>query len=800
MKTLWQDARYGLRMLMKNPGFTLTAVITLALGIGATSVIFSFVNGILLRPLPYRDSDRLVSLDENAPKRGIASMGVSYPNFLDWREQNRVFTGIAAYDGGWDYTLTGIGEPEELLCAWVSYNAFEIMGVAPILGRTFTAEEEHWKNGLVVILSHDLWTRRFNAKPDVIGRTIALNTRSHTVIGVMPPGFKFPKVADLWVPMPPVVGARTDHGWSAIARLKPGVTLEQAQSDMTMVARHIEEQNPATNEGLGIKLIPLREGLAGDYRKALLILMGVVGLVLLIACVNVANLLLARAPARAKEVAIRTALGAGRWRVFRQLLTESLVLGVMGGALGLTLAFWGLDLLLAAIPTTLPFWMKFDLDGRVLGFTAGVTLLTALIFGAAPALLASNVNLNEALKEGGRSASGAARHRTLRLLVVAEVALSLVLLIGAGLMMRSFMRLQHTSFGFNPENLLTLRLNLPVAKYDHPQRRAFFQQLLERIRATPGVEAAGAAFNLPLRDAPPESSLMVEGYPALPPGQAPMVYNNVITPDYFRTMGIPLLIGRDFNDGDTGDSMSVTIIDERLAREYWPNESPIGKRITLGPPEDKEPWYTIVGVVGAVKNESLNLTGRKAVYAPHAQNSTDDMSLAIRARNPENLAPAIQRQVKAMNPDLPIINMRKMTEVISDSIWQPRLYAILFGVFAAVALALASVGLYGVIAYSVSERSREIGIRMALGAQQRDVLKLVVAQGMTLTLIGIGVGLAAALALTRLMRSLLFEVSVTDPLTFSGLAALLSVVALLACYLPARRATKVDPMISLKCE
>src|SRR5215510_8783599 len=595
--TFLQDLRYGLRMLMKKPGFTLTAVITLALGIGATSVIFSFINGILLRPLPYRDSDRLVLLDENAPKRGIASMGVSYPDFLDWREQNRIFTGVAAYEGGVDYTLTGSGEPEDVSCTWVSYNTFEILGVAPILGRSFTVEEERWKSGPVVILSHGLWARRFDAKPDVIGRKISFNKRSHTVIGVMPPGFKFPAVSDLWVPMPPVVGERTDHGWSVIARLKPGVTVQQAQSEMAVVARHIEEQNPVTNEGLGVKLIPLREGLAGDYRKALLILMGVVGLVLLIACVNVANLLLARASARAKEIAIRTALGAGRWRVFRQLLTESVVLGVMGGALGLMLAFWGLDLLLAAIPIDLPFWMKFDLDGRVLGFTTGVTLLTALIFGAAPALQASKVDLNEALKEGGRGALGASRHRMLRSLVVAEVALSLILLIGAGLMMRSFMRLQHTNPGLNPENLLTLRIDLPGAKYNTPEKlQAFFKELLERVSSLPGVQAAGAVSRLPLAGGGWGRSLTVEGYPALSVGQAPTINFNVITPNYFRAMGIPLLIGRDFNEADTANSMSVTIIDERLAHEYWPNESPIGKRVRFGPPEDKESWYTIVGV------------------------------------------------------------------------------------------------------------------------------------------------------------------------------------------------------------
>src|SRR5215510_4939953 len=521
MKTLWQDMRYGLRMSLKKPGFTLTAVITLSLGIGATSTIFSFVNGILLRPLPYQDSERLVALDETALKRGVASMGVSFPNFLDWREQNQVFTGVAAYLSG-NYTMTGSGEPEQLSGADISYNTFEVLGVAPVLGRTFTAEEDRPGSDLVVILGYGLWERRFGGKPEIIGQKITLLNQQRTVIGVMPPDFKFPDVADLWVPLALDTNrmTRTDHGLSAIARLKPGVTVEQAQSDMTSIARHIEEANPITNEGLGVSVIPLREGLVSDYRNALLILMGVVGLVLLIACANVANLLLARASARSKEVAIRTALGAGRWRVFRQLLTESVVLGLMGGALGLTLAFWGLDLLLAAIPIDIPFWMKFNLDGHVLGFTAGVTLLTALIFGAAPALQASKVDLNEALKEGGRGALGASRHRMLRSLVVAEVALSLILLIGAGLMMRSFIRLQHTKSGLNPENLLTLRLNLPGAKYDTPQeRQAFYKELLERIGAAPGVEAAGAVSNLPLGGANWGRSLTVDGFPVFPVGQ-----------------------------------------------------------------------------------------------------------------------------------------------------------------------------------------------------------------------------------------------------------------------------------------
>ena len=803
MKTLWQDVRYGLRMLLKNPSFILTAVFTIGLGIGATSAIFSFVNGVLLRPLPYQDSDRLVMLDETALKRGIVSMGVSYSNFLDWREQNQVFTGIAAYSSG-GYTLTGSGEPEQLSGAGISYNTFEILGPGePILGRTFSIEEDHPENDLVVIISHGLWERRFGAKAEILGQKLTINNRSRTVVGVMPPDFKFPDTSDLWVPLAldRQRMTRTDHGLAAIARLKAGVTLEHARSDITALARRIEEQNPVTNEGMGVSAIPLRDSLVSvDYRKALWILMGVVGLVLLIACANVANLLLARASARAKEVAIRTALGAGRWRVFRQLLTESVVLGVMGGALGLALAFWGLDLMLAAIPIDIPFWMKFEVDGRVVGFTVCVTLLTGLIFGVAPALQTSKVDLNESLKEGGRGAIGSGRHRLLRSLVIVEVALSLILLIGAGLMMRSFIRLQNSNIGFNPENLLTLRVNLPRVKYSTPEKRSgFFKDLLDRARTLPGVQAIGAVSSLPL-GGNWGRSLTVEGFPVLSVGQAPLINHCVITPNYFRAMGIPILMGRDFTDADTQDSMKITIIDERLAREYWPNDNPLGKRVRFGPPENNEPWHTIVGVVGEVKQEDLKLTRRKNVYLPHSQIPINGMAIAIRSENPINLASAIRGQVRVADPDLPVTNLRTMTEVISRSVWQQRFYAILFGIFAGVAFSLASVGIYGVMAYSVSERTREIGIRMALGASRRDILRLIVAQGMTLTMIGAGVGLAAALALTRLMQTLLFEVSATDPQTFVSLVALLTFVALMACYLPARRATKVDPMVTLRCE
>jgi len=822
IRDLWQDTRYGARMLRKSPGLTSVAVLSLALGIGAISTIFSFVNGIMLRPLPYAEPERLVTLDETALKRGEPSMSVSYPNFLDWREQNKSFEDIACYDtGGFIIGSSGGSEPEQLQGAFVNQGLFEILGVAPILGRTFTADEDQPDHDLVVILSYGLWQRRFGGDPNILGQTIVLNNRPRVAIGIMPRGFHFPEVAEAWGPLAltPKIYTRTDHGLSAIARMKPGVTLGQAQAEMISIASNIETQNPVTNEGLSVNVIDLRAGLIGDYKKALLILLGVVAFVLLIACVNVANLLLARATARQKEIAIRAALGANRKRIFRQLMTESLLLGLISGAIGLVLALWGMDLLLAAIPTDIPFWMKFDLDGRVVGFTAACSLLTGFVFGTAPALEASNPDLNETLKEGGRSGAGGGRHRLRSLLVVAEIAISLVLLVGAGLMMRSFMSLQNVNAGINPEGVLTTYIALPGAKYRDPEKRiAFFSQLLERVRAIPGVQSAGTNTGLPLGGNNWGRSLTVEGFPVLSVGEAPAINHCVISPGYFSAMGIPILKGRDFDERDVRDapkapqlashdqvmsapSSGVTIVDERLARKYWPNEDPIGKRIRFGPPEDNEPWHTIVGVVGEVKHQRLDASTRESVYLPFAQMPIGGSSLAIRTtQRPETLITAVRAQVRELDPDLPLTRVMPMTEVVARSVWQPRLYTALFGVFAAVALILATVGIYGVMSYAVTQRTREIGLRMALGAQKKDVLKLVVGHGVAVTAIGLGVGLAAAVGLTRLMSTLLFEVTATDLPTFISVSVLLAGVALGACFVPARRAAKVDPMVALRYE
>ena len=803
-----QDARYGARMLRRSPGLTSVAILSLALGIGAISTIFSLINGIMLRPLPYKEPERLVTLDENNLKRGVTSMSVSYANFVDWREQSQSFEDIACYDtGGFAIASGGPGgaaEPEQLKGAFVNQGLFEILGVSPIRGRTFTADEDQPDHDQVVILGYGLWQRRFGGDPGIIGQTLQLNNRTRTVIGIMPPGFQFPEVAEAWGPLAltPKLYTRTDHGIEAIARLKPGVSIEQAQAEMINVAANVETQNPVTNEGMSVAVTSLRTTLTGDYRTALLILLGVVGFVLLIACVNVANLLLARATSRQKEIAIRAALGANRRRLFRQLVTESLLLGLISGAAGLVLALWGKDLLVSAIPIDIPFWMKFDLDARVLTFTAACSLLTGFVFGTAPALQASNPDLNETLKEGGRSGSSSGRYHLRSLLVVAEIALSLVLLVGAGLMMRSFISLQRVDAGLNPNGVLTMTVALPGAKYRAPEKRiAFFNQVLERIRAVPGVKSAGTNSGLPLSGNNWGRSVTVEGFPVLSVNEAPMINHCVVSPHYFESMGIPLLNGRDFDERDTKDSTKVTIVDAGLAREYWPDDNPIGKRIRFGPPEDNEPWHTIVGVVGEVKTNRLDSTTRKSVYLAYPQVPIGGSGFAIKVEGrPEAMMSAVRNQVREVDPDLPVVRMMPMTDIISRSVWQPRLYTVLFGVFAAVALILAIVGIYGVMSYAVTQRTREIGLRMALGAQKTDVLRLVVGHGAIVTAAGLATGLIAAFGLTRLMSTLLFNVTTTDPITFVAVSLLLSVVALGACLVPARRAAKVDPMVALRYE
>jgi putative ABC transport system permease protein len=803
VENIVRDVSYSARVLLKNYVFTIVVVLTLALGIGANTAIFSFANGILLRPLPYPQSDRLAVLNETALKRGIDTMSVSYPNFLDWREQNTVFEDIGVHFGTSRFSLSGAGEPVEIRGSRVSHGLLEILRASPQLGRTFTANEDRPDEDAVVILGYDLWQRNFGGNPNILGHKIMLSNRPRTVIGVMPRGFRFPEISELWVPLALTTKTftRTDHGLRSVARLKDGVSFPEAQAEMHNIAARIEQQNPVTNEGLDVSVTSLHQSLTGDYREALLILLGVVGCVLLVACVNVANLMLARATARQKEFALRTALGAGRWRIMRQLLIESLLLAIVGGALGFVLSLWALHLLLTAIPIDLPFWMNFGIDVRVLGFTVAITLLTGLIFGAAPALQTSRVDLNDTLKEGGRGTVGA-RGRSRSILVVTEIALSLVLLVGAGLMIQSFMRLRRVNIGLDAKNVLTTTFILPMAKYrEGDQRAAFFKQLVERVRSLPGVQGASATATLPLSGGNWGRSLTVEGYPVLPVGQAPMIQHTVVTPGYFRTMGIPLLYGRDFTDADTKDKPGVTIVDERLARAYWPNENPVGKRIRFGPPENNEPWHTIVGVAGTVRHERMQEDTNESVYLPHLQIPVNGLSLVTRTTsNPHDLIGAIRREAAQLDPDLPVSEVATMEEVVDESIWQPRLYAMLFAVFAGVALLLALIGIYGVMAFLVQTRTHEIGVRMALGATARDIFKLVVGRGMKLTAFGVLLGIAGAAALTRLMHSLLFNTSSTDPVTFILISLLLSLAAFLACYIPARRAAKVDPLVALRYE
>jgi putative ABC transport system permease protein len=813
METLIQDLRYGVRMLAKNPGVTIVAVVALALGIGANTAIFSVVNAVLLRPLPYKNADGLVMVWEHNRTRNRNQNVVSPANFLDWKDQNSVFEDMACfYD--MRVNLTEVDDPEEIPGQRVTANMFSLLGAYPILGRAFEAEDGQPGHTDIAILSHGLWRRRFGGDPGILDKTIKLNGRAVTVIGVMPPDFQlFIKVgsltgkqAEIWAPFGLDASDRVRKGryMSAVARLKPGVGVEQAQAEMTSIAGALEQQYPEFDTGWGVNLVPMREQFTGEIRTPLLILFGAVIFVLLIACANVANLLLARAAARQKDIAIRSALGASRIRLIRQLLTESVVLAGLGGALGLLIALWGVDLLLALAPKALPPLAGVGINYLVLGFTLLVSVLTGLIFGLVPAVESSRPNLNETLKEGGRSAaSGARQHRVRNIFVVAEIAMALVLLIGSGLMIRSFARLQSVNPGFNPSNLLTVRLLLPPSKYrEGPQIVAFVRQALERIEALPGVRSAGAISFLPFTTLGAATGFTIEGQPEPPAGQRPTLDVRVCDPNYFQTMGIPFIKGRTFTEKEATEVSHVVIISEALARDYFPGQDPIGQRVRINMMDNPAPCE-IIGVVGDSKHQGLDIEPRAMSYWPHPELTYSGMTIVTRTQgDPLSYAAAVQNAVQALDKDQPISDVRTMEQWISDSdsLARARFITLLLSIFAAVALVLAVVGIYGVMSYSVTQRTQEIGIRMALGATSRDVMRMVVGQGMSLALIGVGCGLAASFALTRVLASWLFGVSATDPVTFGLITAVLAAVALAACAVPARRATKVDPMVALRYE
>ncbi len=805
---MFQDLRFGLRMLLKNPGFTFIAVITLALGIGANTAIFSVVNAVLLRDLPYRDPDRLVLLSLYRAREGASFARPA--EFLDWRDQAKSFEKMGAYRFG-SADLTGSGEPERLEAASISADLFATLGVAPALGRAFTSEEDTDGGPLAVILSDGLWRRRFGGDPQVIGRAITLGGQSRTVVGIMPPGFRSHAEAQLWLPFAfnaaRVLGRQErTFRMNVIARLQPGVTPEAARADLSSILDREKQDFPKYYPDIQVnRVIGLSESLVGDVRQSLLVMFGAVVFVLLIACANVANLLLARSAARQKEMAIRAAVGAGRLRLVRQLLTESVLLSLLGGLAGLLAAKWGVKLLVSLSPGGIARIDESGVNGSVLGFTCMVVALVGLLAGAFPALQASRIDVNDALKAQSNAAGGRGGRRTLPALIVAELALALVLLVGAGLMIKSFLRLLAVPKGFNTDGVLTLVLDPSPAKYplETPQRNAYFQEALTRVQALPGVQSASVASFLPLGGPQIRTFFQIEGRPPFEPGKEPVVEANHIGADYFQTMGIGLRAGRPFAEQDGPNAPQVAIINETLARRFFPNEDPIGHRLLMGPNTK-----TIVGLAGDTRHLGLDREVHPEVYFPYTQfPGFDRTKLVARVASGQNnpiglssLSNAIRKQVSAIDPNEPVGRVVAMDERLSDSVAQRRFQMLLLGIFAAVALVIAAVGIYGVISYAVSQRTREIGIRIALGARSADVLRMVVWRGMSLTLIGVALGVAAALALTRVMKNLLFDVSATDPATFALIALLLISVAFIASYIPARRATKVDPLIALRSE
>ncbi len=804
MGTIFKDIRYGIRSLVKHPGFTAIAVITLALGIGANTAIFSVVNAVFLRPLPYDDPERIVWLWDTQPQ--LATAPTSLPDFLGWKDQNRSFAQLAAYQSGSMFVDAGDGARDTPV-GLVTPDLFSLFHVSPILGRTFTDEETLPGRFRVAVLSHSMWQSRFGSDPNVASRTIQLNGAAYTIIGVMPAGFSYPDRAELWRPLP-IDPAKLDpgpHYLRVVGRLKPGVTLSQAQADMSVIAARLSQQYKEKNAGHGVKLEPLSSVVVGDIGLALYVLLGAVGFVLLIACANLANLTLARVSARQKEIALRTALGAGRLHIVRQLLIESVTLAIGGGAVGLLLAFWAVKWVISLSADTIPRAREISIDPRVAGFTLLVSVITGVLFGLVPALQVSRPDLTDALKESGRSTAGLRTNRLRSALVVSEVALSLVLLVGAGLMIRSFEKLNEVDPGFKPGQVLTLGVAFLRVKYPEDEQVAqVFSQILERAAATPGVLSAGAISDLPLTGSNISDYFTIEGRPPIAKEAEPSTEYHIITPRYFESMGIPLLSGRDVASTDTRQSPNVVVINDVFARRHFAGENPLGHRLKLQG-QERDPLL-IVGVVGNVRNIALDEQTTPEVYVPFLQDPLfpgyqRSMTMVARSKSDAGaIAGPLRAAVTSVDKSLPVYALKPLTEHLHDSLARRRFNLILLTVFSGVALALAAVGIYGVISYGVTQRTHEMGIRIALGAKPREVLRLVVRQAMLLVLAGVAIGLLASLALTRLMKGLLFSVSVTDPITFVVISLLMTLIALLACLIPARRATKVDPLVALRCE
>lgn len=801
LSTFWQDVRFAFRTFIKRPGFALVAIVTLALGIGANSAIFSVINGVLLKPLPFHEPENVIKLWESMA--GGFQGTVSPPNLKDWREQNTVFTKIAAFQYQ-NFGLQSQDAPERVRAATVSPEFFDVLGVQPQLGRVISDGEDQQGKHRVAVLSHQLWQDKFASDPAIAGKTISLGGENYTVVGVMPASFRYPsRTTELWVPLvitPQQSAERGSHWLMTVARLKPGVSLEQANEQMNLIAKRIEQQYPG-QLGRGVLLIRAQEEMVRNIRPALLMLLVAVGFVLLISCTNVANLLLARATTRRREIAIRLAMGAGRGRLIRQLLTESALLSLLGGAVGLMIAYWGITGLVKLATGILPRANEVSLDGRVVGFTIALSLLTGIVFGLAPALQTSRADLQHDLKEGS-AAAGNQRTWLRSLLVIGEIAAALILLVGASLLIKSFARLQQTESGVKTENVLTAGITLPDAKYDTVKSIAqFHKQMLERVSALPGVQSAGIISKLPMQEWGFNGSIQIEGQAPTRPGtRDSFVEFRAVSPGYFATLGIPLVAGRMLDDRDQETTSPSIVVNQTLVRQYLPGQDAIGKPVVIDNAK-----YQIVGVVGDVRQSGLAQNARAEIYWPYTQSPdaslTQTVSLAVRAAgNPTALTSSVRDAVLSVDPGQPIHNVKTMEEVISDSVSDSRLNVLLLSLFAAVALTLALIGVYSVMSYLVAQSTREIGIRIALGAQMRDVLRLVVSQGMLLIAIGVAIGIVLAFALTRLMESLLYGVTATDPLTFVVSPLIIAAVALIACLIPALRATKVDPMIALRYE